>query len=166
MSRYYKCVNDNILSNLKEHVEHRRRLHVKAAIWGESVGAVKTYASDEGFFGMSIAGFEPSDCTDELRHKCTKPNRKTGLIRPKKTGDKKFYEKWSKVRKECYIGPDVEEKILGFNHLSFFPKFPGLLYRPKSNLLLWIMPDEVKEVPGCVEITNIEYIALKDESEG
>ena len=160
MARYFKLEDQATFNAIQAHNARNAELRAQVVEWAESVGFGKPEFFRDGLFGQTLEGFKPTGTADAVRQVCTKPSR-LRLIRPRASGrghDKAllaaYRAQWAKSK--TYDEP--LEPLIGFNQLSFFPSFPG--YKGDADYFVWVMPDRVTEVKGCVEITNIEFLEL------
>lgn len=165
MSRYFKVTDQTIIDGLKGHLALKGKLQDRAREWARSVGAENIYFYQDGFFGQRLGGFKPSECSDELREKCTIKRDRNGLIWPKKTVDRELYAAFRQVWDEVRVPSSETDELIGFDELSFFPTRPGVFVSKDRTFVGYVMPDHVTEVKGCAEITNIDWIEATKEAD-
>lgn len=165
MTRYYLVEDQAIIDAIKN-----ARVTINTAVDTANEFAKKHGVGDaqmfrDGIFGVTLGGFSltyrdhmglatgklwtiPRDCRS----------------RPK-VNKKPLYLEYVELKKKVtYRAGDVHE-LLGWDNMQFFPSQPGFYFDPKNDVYVFLMPDACEKSNGCKEITNLEYLALKNEGD-
>lgn len=168
MTRYFKVIDDEIIDGLIKNEERNKQVRALATKWAKDNG----FSGEVLFYLKNLVGTRVDSLVvdrstpAELLAKCRKPKYPKGhhqrTTTPKKSADKELYKSYhDMVAAANAISTNVYD-LIGFDEFSFFPSSVGYSMRFETRSVFWLVPDSVKEVKGCVEVTNVEFIAWKE----
>jgi hypothetical protein len=165
-TRYFKVVDTDALKTLRDLMDRRLAAQETAEEFARRHGFKKAAFYRVGMHGVELAGFE---CTRFEHTKRADSDLwtipKDGYTRVKVKKGSDLYESYAALMAAVRINSSFVDEVFGFSGYTYVPNRPGFTYRMDDQLAVFLMPDACNRVPGCAEISNIEYRELLHESD-
>lgn len=162
-SRYYKLTDQNIIDAVVAHHKERDAAFDEAKDFAEKHGLGKPLFGSFNLFDARLHGFKPNGSQLELDGWFTQP--RNGSVNPKARKGSPILNDYKKLVSSCRVDDTQLHKVLGWTPLDMFPTRPGLLLdiSGEVKIIVFIVSEGVNALNGCEEITNIEYLELKNQ---
>lgn len=160
--RYYQLKDAAMLEEVKKQLALLEECEKNAKAFAEKHGLGTPGFSSWHIFDARIGGFRPNN--SQLEKDGWFVNPKKGYTWPRAKKGSPILAEY----KELCMANDVDDsklhEVLGWKTLDYFPSIPGCYWSLENDqvTVVFSMPEHVDKVPGCIEISNIEFKAIKD----
>lgn len=165
-SRYFHLTDSTMLEAVKKNRNQVKAAEEKAQEFADQHGLGTPGFIRWSLFDSKLHGFKTNNSSLELDGWFVRP--KDGYTRPRVKKGSPILEQFKTLVNETHVNDSELSKILGWSSLDFFPCRPGLYANYKSTplVVVFVTNESTTSLPGCVEISNIEYLQLKENARG
>ena len=165
-SRYFHLTDSTMLEAVKNHCKLIKASEKKAQVFADKHGLGTPGFTGWHLFDGYLNGFKASGSDLEQAGWFVHP--KQGYTWPRAKKGSPITEQFKALVKETRIKDDELHAILGWRPIDLFPCRPGYYINQKNSpmVVVFITNESTSSLPGCVELSNIEYLQLKENARG
>ena len=165
-ARYFRLTDSAKLEAVKNHISLIEASEKKAQEFADKHGLGTPGFTRWHLFDCHLNGFKTNGSDFEQAGWFVQP--KQGYTWPRAKKGSPILEQFKALVKETKIDDDELHAILGWRCIDLFPCRPGYYIDRKCSpmVVVFVTNESTTSLPGCVELSNVEYLQLKENARG